>query len=491
MESADQKSPRQTMEQIKDKENQLDSRKWWVLLAIGISTFMSALDGSVVNTVLPVIRVALKSQVADVEWVVIIYLLVVSGLLLSFGRLGDLRGHRPVFLGGFFVFIGASVLCSFSSSVGALVTFRGLQALGASSLQANSPAILTKSFPARQRGQALGMQATMTYLGLTVGPTLGGWLTQAFGWRSVFFINVPVGLTAMLLAMRFVPHDEGRTRRESFDVLGASTFMVGLIMLLLGLNRGQEWGWFSAPILLLLTTSALLLAAFVWIENRSPSPMLDLSLFRRRLFSTSVTSAVFNYICVYSITFLMPFYLIDGRNLNPAQAGMLLSAMPVVMAVVAPISGTLSDRIGSRIPATFGMAILAAGLYLTSRLGPQATTAQIVFALAISGLGIGIFISPNNSALMGSAPRNRQGIAAGMLATARNSGMALGVGIAGAVYTTVLARSGGLASGLYLAIKVSFLVATGVAVLGLMTAAIRGEIEAGQISSVETLGQAD
>jgi MFS family permease len=197
-------------------------RKWWVLLAIGISTFMSALDGSVVNTVLPVISAYFGTDVSNIEWVVTIYLLVLSGLLLSFGRLGDLRGHKTVFISGFGIFILSSALCGFAPSLGWLVAFRAVQALGAAMLSANSPAILTKSFPGTQRGQALGLQATMTYLGLTVGPTLGGWLTDQFSWRAIFYINIPVGLAALWLGLRHIPGDsylnEARKVVERFDL---------------------------------------------------------------------------------------------------------------------------------------------------------------------------------------------------------------------------------------------------------------------------------
>jgi EmrB/QacA subfamily drug resistance transporter len=471
---------------LQERDNVLTSqinrieRKWWVLIAIGISTFMSALDTSVVNTVLPVVNSSFNSDIATIEWVVIIYLLVVSGLLLSFGRLGDLRGHRPIFLLGFISFIASSVLCGLAQSAWALVAFRGLQALGAAMLSANSPAILTKSFPDSQRGQALGMQATMTYLGLTVGPSLGGWLTDQFSWRAVFFINIPVGFLALWLSFLFVPHDEGKKQVERFDLMGAAFFLAGLVALLLGLNQGQTWGWTSVPILSLLIGSVVLLTIFVRIELRVPGPMLDLSLFSRRLFSSSVASAIFNYICVYSIMFLMPFYLIQGRQFSPSQAGLLLSAMPITMAVIAPISGTLSDRIGARLPSTLGMILLGIGLFLFSRLDSRATMSDIIQAMIASGLGIGIFISPNNSALMGSAPRHRQGIAAGTMATARNVGMVLGVGLSGAIFTTVLAQQVEPISGLYTAVQAAFLAAIGVAMLGALTSAIRGDSKAGE-----------
>lgn len=457
-------------------------RKWWVLVAVGVGTFMTALDTSVVNTILPVVNKSFGSagNVAAIEWVVIVYLLVLSGLLLSFGRLGDLRGHRPVYLAGFFVFVGSSVLCGLAPTPLFLVSLRAVQALGAAMLSANSPAILTKSFPASQRGRALGLQATMTYLGLTVGPTLGGWLADQYSWRAVFFINLPVGVIALALSLWAVPYDSFAHLTERFDWAGALLFSAGLVTLLLGLNQGSTWGWSSLPILTLLLSAAGFLTWFVRNELQTASPMLDLSLFTRRLFTTSTVSAVLNYICVYSILFLMPFYLIQGRQFSASQAGLLLSAMPVVMAVVAPLSGTLSDWVGSRLPSTLGMAFLAAGLFLLAQLGPQAPLASVALALGVAGFGIGIFVSPNTSALLGAAPRHRQGIASGILATARNVGMVLGVGLAGAVFTTVLAQHAAAdPAGLFDAIRLSLLAAAGFAILGIAFTGVRGNPSSG------------
>jgi EmrB/QacA subfamily drug resistance transporter len=447
--------------------------KWFVLAAVGISTFMSALDTSIVNAVLPVLTRSFNSSVATIEWVVVVYLLVVSGLLLGFGRLGDLHGHRPVFISGFFVFVLSSLMCGLAWSAGSLIFFRGVQALGAAMLAANSPAILTKSFPARQRGQALGLQATMTYLGLTVGPSLGGWLTDLYTWRSVFLINLPVGMAALAISWKFVPRDHIRKQVERFDLPGSITFIAGLVALLLGLNRGHEWGWTSLPILSLLGAAVVFLTAFVLIELRTPAPMLDLRLFRNKVFSTSVFNAVLNYIAVYTIMFIMPFYLVQGRNYSPTQAGMLLSSMPIIMALAAPVSGTLSDRIGVRLPTTFGMFLLAAGLFLLSGLGADATPMQVVLAMGAAGLGVGTFISPNNSALMGSAPRERQGIAAGAMATARNVGMVLGVGLSGAILTTYL-HHGPVNVALLEGVQAAFLVSAGIALVGGVSSALFG-----------------
>jgi MFS family permease len=246
-----------------------------------------------------------------------------------------------------------------------------------------------------------------------------------------------------------------------------------LTLLMLGLNKGADWGWSSFSVLGSLAGAVILGLVFIWIEQHSPAPMLDLSLFRIPLFSTSTANAVLNYICVFSITFLMPFYLIQGRGLNPAQAGLLLTVQAIMMAITAPISGALSDRVGSRLPGMVGMGVLAGGLVLLSRLGPASDTWLIVLGMAVAGAGTGTFISPNTSALMGSAPRARQGIASGVQAAARNFGMVLGIGLAAAIFTTHLAQ-GGMES-FYTGIEQAFLVAAGIAVLGVFVSAIKDD----------------
>ena len=437
-------------------------RKWWVLLSIGIGSFMAALDASVVNTILPVIQHAFRCELADVEWTLTLYLLAVGVLLLSFGRSGDLWGHKPIYISGFWLFVIGSALCGLSPGIAALIGFRCIQAVGAAMVFASSPALLTLHFPANQRGQALGLQATMTYLGLAFGPALGGWLADAFSWRAVFYINVPIGAAAVAAGMYFIPASPRRNASERFDYFGAVLFTAGLGALLLGLNQGHEWGWASWRIFSLLAASAMLLIAFVVVEMLTVHPMLDLSLFRERVFSASVSAAVLNYVCMATIGFLMPFYLIYGRHLSMRHAGILLTVQPLAMALAAPISGTISDRVRSALPSAIGMAILAAGTLLLSQVGPNTPLGYVAAACCVTGLGTGIFISPNNSALMGSAPSNRQGIAAGMLATARNVGMVLGVGLSGAVLTTAVAQGQTLIEAIVLALHV----ATAAAVFG-------------------------
>jgi EmrB/QacA subfamily drug resistance transporter len=445
--------------------------KWWVLIAIGTGTLMSSLDGSVVNIILPVLWETFNTDVSTVEWVVTVYLVVLSGLLLTFGRLGDLRGHKTVYMWGFSIFILSSILCGAAWSPLALIVFRGIQAIGGAMLSSNSPAIVTDNFPAMERGRAFGLVSTMTYLGLTIGPSLGGWLAHTIGWRSVFYINVPIGLTALALSHFFIPSDAPAAIDRRFDLPGAAVFLAGLTTLMLGLNKGSDWGWGSPAVLGLLAAALVLLTAFILIERKSPAPMLDLNLFKVPLFSTSTTCAVLNYIALFSIIFLMPFYLIQGRGLNSAEAGLLLTAQPIVMAIAAPVSGSFSDRFGSRWPGMIGMTVLAGGLFFLSTIGPETPLWMVAVGMAVVGSGTGIFISPNTSALMSAAPRARQGTAAGVMATARNFGMVLGIGMAGAIFTTQLNLNA--ADGLFLGISLGFIAGAFVAVLGIFMSAIK------------------
>lgn len=455
---------------------------WWIFVAIAVGTFMSALDGSVVNVVWPVMAKQMHASVSTIEWVVIIYLLVVSGTLLIFGRIGDLRGYKVTYVSGFVLFVVGSALCGLAPNEYVLVACRGFQALGAAMLFAAAPAILTTNFPPQRRGQVLGLQGTFTYLGLTVGPPLGAVLADKFGWPAVFYINVPIGLVAIFLSWRFIPKDAGAGDGEHFDFPGAATFLVGLVALVLALNNGSEWGWTSAPVLGLLAVAVAMLAAFIAIERRRTSPLMDLTLFGNRTFSVSSVTALLNYVGVYTVVFLMPSYLEQGRGLSLPQTGLLLMTMPLVMAVMAPISGTLSDRIGTRTPVIAGMAILAGGLFALGMLGPAAPLPLVGLVLAVLGFGVGVFVSPNTSALMGAAPPHRRGIASGILAEARNVGMVLGVALAGAVFTTVLR---GVAPGAndvtFKALSAGFFVASGLAAIGAVVAATVGRSGAGTV----------
>lgn len=438
-----------------DAKTVAERRKWAVLAAVGVGTFMSALDASIVNTLLPKLGPALGATVAQTEWVVVVYLLVVSGLLLVVGRLGDMRGHKDVYVAGFAGFVVSSALCGLSPSLPWLVGFRALQALSAAMLFANAPAILTASFPPQERGRALGLQAVMTYLGLSVGPPLGGLLATHLGWPAIFYVNVPVGALGFWLSQRNIARDRPAGPPPRFDVLGAGLFFVGLLSLLLALNQGHAWGWASPAVVFLVVMAAAALAAFVQAERRRAEPMLDLSLFGSRVFSGAVFSATLSYVAQFAVLFLLPYYL-RFRGLRADVAGLVLTSQPVVMMVTAPFAGSLSDRIGTRSPIVLGLVLLGGGLLLLSALGPATPLLFVVLAMAVCGVGFGCFVAPNNSRLLGAAPPNRRGIASGVLAAARNVGMVLGIGLAGAVYTTVLARrgEGAVVDGVAIALRV-------------------------------------
>ena len=441
--------------------------KWWVLIAIGTGTFMSALDASVVNIILPVLKESFNSSVSTIEWVVTVYLLVISGMLLTFGRLGDLKGHKSIYILGFSLFIFFSALSGAAWSPTSLIVFRAMQAFGGAMLASNSAAIVTDNIAINERGKAFGLISTMTYLGLTVGPVLGGWLTNIINWRMVFYINIPVGLTAMFLSLRFIPKDKPTIEGQRFDVLGAVLFMAGLIALMLGLNKGADWGWGSPAVLGLLGFALIILLVFVRLEKSIPSPMLDLKLFRNKVFTFSSLSSVLNYVAIYGVIFLMPFYLIQGRGFEPSLAGMIITIQSVLMAITAPISGNISDKIGSRLPGMIGLGIMSGGLLLLSTI--QSTTGLwvILLGLALVGLGTGTFISPNTSALMSSAPGSQQGVASAIQAEARSFGMVVGIGLAGAIFTTHLAAN--TSQALFIGVNKGFLAAAAVAAVGVVT----------------------
>lgn len=422
-----------------------DSRyKWFVLGVVGVGTFMSALDGSVVNIALPLIQARYGATIGDVSWVVTAYLLTISSLLLTFGRLGDMWGYKGVYSTGYAVFGIGSLLCGLAPTMGWLVSARAFQGVGAAMLMAVGPALITTSFPASERGRALGLQATLTYAALTLGPSLGGWISGRFGWHWVFLVNVPVSLAGSLLALTILRTTRRRSRQR-FDLTGAGLLGAGLLAGLLALSRGETWGWKSATVAGLLGGGVALFALFIRLEGRVPQPMLPLWLFRNPAFAGGITAAFLQYVTVFMLTFLLPFYLQGQRGLSPQHAGAVMTAQPAMMVAVAAASGWLSDRVGARTPATAGLALLAAGVWFIAGAGADLLLTDLVIRLALVGLGSGLFTAPNNSAIMGSAPRDRQGVAAGVLAASRNVGMVTGVAAAGALFA--LARDALLRGG--------------------------------------------
>ena len=458
-------------------------RRWRILSTVSVGTFMATLDGSIVNISLPRIQEAFGIDLATVELVVVAYLIVLGSVLLPFGRLGEVLTFKQVYLAGFALFTLASVLCGAAPSAGALVGFRVVQGVGAGMLSAMGPAIVARTFGPGERGRALGINAISVSLGLTLGPVLGGVLTELATWRAVFFVNLPVGIFAILWAMRTLPAEE-RSGGQRFDIPGALLSGGALFALLLALVEGQGWGWTSPIVLGLFLAFVVLLAAFLWVETHADQPMIDLGLFRNRAFSAGNASVVIAFIGLFTATFLLPFLLEDVAGMQPLEAGLLLTPIPLVTAVVAPFSGSLSDRIGSRLPASVGIAILALGLLSLVTLPAGFAPLDLVWRLALVGLGQGLFMSPNSSAVLGSVPRPRLGTASGTLAQMRIDGQALGIAISGAIVaaripvylasmsdaTSAAAQDAALALG----IRDAFIVAGLVCCAGIVTSAVRG-----------------
>lgn len=433
---------------------------------------MAPLDSSIVNISLPALAKYFSVGITAVEWVVMAYLLTTSSLLLTAGRLGDIKGHKIVYIVGFITFTVASALCGLAGSIGQLIFFRIVQALGGTGMLATGPAILTDAFPPTQRGKALGMIAVSVSLGLTAGPFLGGVIVASLGWRWIFFVNIPVGVLASTLAALILRKGRREANRR-FDLPGSAAAFATLFLILLALSRGNEWGWNSAPTLGLLAAAAVSAWVFVRRESRAADPMLDLSLFKSRLFSAANMSALINFAALFVVLFLIPFYLLDVFGETSQRAGLVLTAVPLVTAVIAPVSGALSDRIGSRLLSSLGLAITALALFGLSRTSPVQGLLPVALFLGAIGLGSGMFQSPNTSAIMGSVPPNRLGIASGMQATMRNVGMVLGVALAGAIVSS-LSPAGAKDDNFTLAVHVAFVVGAAICGIGVVTSLVRG-----------------
>jgi EmrB/QacA subfamily drug resistance transporter len=404
--------------------------RYAVLAAIMLGSIMGPIDASIVNVVLPTITQSFSVGIATAQWVPMIYLLTISSLLLFYGRLGDILGYKKVYLAGLAGFVLASGLCGLAPAIQWLITFRAIQGLAAGMMMAVPYAVITAAFPPTERGKALGINAISISAGLAIGPSLGGFITSFAGWRFVFLINLPIGIAGLLWGRRVIPELKGQPGK--MDIPGVATAFIALFAILLFVNRFQSLGLrYATGILLLVAILAGI--GFLVIERRVTQPLLNLSLFRNLTFSFANVSALLNFMSQYVMVFLTPFYLQRVLHYAPNNVGLVMTSFPLAVMVIAPFSGSLSDRIGTRSLACLGAGICALSLFLMSQLPVSASSGDVVWRLALFGLGTGIFQSPNNSAVMGSAPRVHFGTASGILATMRNVGMVLGIATGGAV----------------------------------------------------------
>ncbi|MBU3114145.1 MFS transporter [Clostridium lacusfryxellense] len=414
-------------------ENSNFKNRWVILFIVVMVTFMCTLDSSIVNVALPEMAKSLKVTSAGIQLVVASYLIVISALILVFGRLGDMLGKTKVFKFGIAIFTIGSLFCGITSSLSILVIARVIQAIGAAATMANSQGIITGVFPAKERGRALGITGTFVALGAMVGPGLGGFIVDATSWEYIFLINIPIGLITLFYGLKILPKAH-KTEKVKLDGYGALLFSFAIIPLFVALGKGQEIG-FTQPIILIgFLISIVSFITFILVEKKRKNPLLDLKIFENKLFSLSIFCGFISFVALFCSVIIQPFFLQDVLQYSPAFTGLILMVSPLILSVVAPISGHLSDKIGSEILTFIGLAINSVGLLLMSTLNEQTSLMSMVFYIAVMTIGNGLFQSPNNSLIMSTVPRDKLGIAGSINGLVRNLGMVCGI----ALSTTIL-----------------------------------------------------
>jgi len=405
---------------------------WLVLATVCLGAFIGQLDASIVTLAFPTLQEVFHASVGAVTWVGLSYLLVLVATVAAIGRFADMVGRKLLYTYGFVVFVIGSALCGLAPSLGALDAFRALQAVGAAMLQANSVAIIYLAMPRGSLGRGIGIQGAAQAMGLAMGPAVGGFLLAAGGWRLIFLINVPIGVVGVVAAWLFIPRSRDLAPRVPFDWVGLGLFVPAVFALLGGVSSGNRIGWTTPLILGLLAIAVVLGVVFVAWELRCAAPMVDMSLFRRIPFSAGISSGLLSYLVMFGVLFAVPFFLERARHLSASQVGLELTVMPLALGITAPFAGRLADRLGAR-PLTVG------GMSLTACvLGAMAfawgASWVLIGELALIGIGLGLFTSPNNAAIMASAPREQSGLAGGILNMTRGLGTALGLALTAAVY---------------------------------------------------------
>lgn len=408
---------------------------WFAVATVCVGAFMNQLDASIVTVALPTLQHQFDASVGAVTWVGLSYLIVLVGLVTAFGHLADMVGRKLLYLYGFVVFIVGSALCGLAPTLLALDLCRVVQGTGAAMLQANSVAIIVLAVPGSRVGRAIGVQGAAQALGLALGPTIGGLLIAAGGWRLIFYVNVPAGIVGVVLGWYLIPRSRELQPRVAFDWTGLALFLPAVVALLSAVSFGNSIGWTSALIVGLFVAAAALGSAFVWWEHRAPAPMLDLSLFRRLPFSAGISSGFLSFVLLFGVLFVVPFYLERAVHQGPARAGLELAVLPVALGLVAPLAGRWAERLGARPLTVGGMALASATMALVYAF--HADTWQLLAELAVIGVALGLFTPPNNAAIMGAAPRPRSGMASGVLNMTRGMGTAMGLASTALVFGLV------------------------------------------------------
>ena len=413
-----------------------NTSKKTILIVAALSTFLVAFMGSSVIIALPAISSELQVDAVLVSWIPTAYLLATAVCLLPFGRLADIYGRKRILTCGIVVFTIAALLLSFVSSVGSLIALRVVQGVGSAMIATSGVAIITSVFPARERGKALGISVAATYLGLSLGPVLGGILTQHFGWRSIFMVTVPLGIAAIFLVLRKMKGEWAEARGEKFDLIGAVIYVLALVGIIYGFSLLPEMLGVS-----LFVAGALGIFAFVRRERRVESPLLDIKLFsKNKAFVFSNLTHLISYSSIFSVAFLLSLYLQYIKGLNPQSAGLVLVALAAVQCGFSPVAGRLSDRIEPRILVSIGLGLTAVGLARFIFLAENTSLGTIIGNLVLLGFGRALFVSPNTNAIMASVKRRAYGVASATLATMRQVGMTFSMGITMLLFAIYVGR---------------------------------------------------
>jgi EmrB/QacA subfamily drug resistance transporter len=404
----------------------------YAVAAVCVGAFMGQLDASIVTLALPSLQRDFHTSVGSVTWVGLSYLLVLVTTVTAFGRFADMVGRKLLYLYGFGVFVIGSALCGLAPSLLALNCFRVLQGLGAAMLQANSVAIIYLAAPRRALGRSIGIQGAAQALGLALGPSIGGLLLGAAGWRLIFWVNVPVGILGIGAGLLFIPRSRHLQRRVAFDWFGLGLLAPAIVALLVAVSFGNRLGWGSFDVVGLLVVTVVCGGAFIAWERRTANPMLDLSLFSRPAFSAGIASGLLSYLVLFGTLFVVPFALERGQGLSAAQVGLELTVMPLALGVVAPLAGRGVDRFGARPLTVAGMALTAVMLGVLGLTHPG--HGLFVVELGLIGIGLGLFTPANNAAIMSASPRESSGMASGVLNMTRGLGTAMGLAFTGLVF---------------------------------------------------------
>jgi EmrB/QacA subfamily drug resistance transporter len=412
-----------------------ENRKWWTLGALSFGLFMVMLDNTIVNVALPAIRNDLGIGVSELEWVVTAYALTFAVLLLTGGKLGDMYGRRRIFTIGLVVFTVSSLACGLSSTAPELIAARAVQGVGSALMMPATLSIITATFAARERGAAIGIWAGVSAMALAIGPLLGGVITEHISWNWIFFVNVPVGVLAVIVSLLVVRESKDMSHEQRLDVPGLLTSGIGLLALVYALIEAHRLGWTSATIVSLFVVATVALSAFVVLELHQRVPMLDLSLFRNGTFAGANLVAILVTLAMFGIFVFFPIYMQNLLGWSPIQAGAALLPWTILIVIFAPIAGKLSDKVGSRWLMAAGMATVGLCCLELSTVSVDSGFWRMLPGFILGGLGMAFVMTPMSAAVMGSAPVDKAGVASGVLNTFRQVGVALGIAITGAIIT--------------------------------------------------------